>query len=160
MEWDGIICGKGTRIEDTNSPSFPLTKPLHKEPIPFSSALFQKLQDQLRDQHLSTQLFASLSTTKRTCSWNSPPTKKPGNKCCFQLINKLGKKSMSQQQNNHFWEHPCPHTDLWGTLEVLQMFIRPPHVEGAVLYFPNASQGQQYWDKLHHETSWDNYLSW
>lgn len=74
QQQDGITDGEGTRIEATNSPSQntgrlqaspqPTEASSHNAPpqagaISLLLALFQWLHDQLRDQHISTQLFAS-----------------------------------------------------------------------------------------------------
>lgn len=39
------------------------------------------------------------------------------------------------EMEQSFLRASCPHVDQWGTSEVLQMFIRPTRVEGAVLHF-------------------------
>lgn len=100
---------------------FPLTKLLHKqEPFPF----FSLHSSNGSTISLGTRTLAhnflfhkKASTTKRTCSWNSPSShQKAWNKCCFQLIKQTRKKNqISQGQNNHFREHPA-HMQIYGAL--------------------------------------------
>lgn len=155
QQQDGITDGEGTRIEATNSPSQntgrlqaspqPTEASSHKAPpqagaISLLLALFQWLHDQLRDQHISTQLFASQEGQYYQKNLHLkfsfiPPKSLEQMLFSTNKTNKEKKKSNFTGTEQSSLRASCPHADLWGTFKVLQMFLRPTLVEGVVLYF-------------------------